>query len=65
MVVGKMSPDFVCNSVMLNDVPLDFVSEYRYLGVDLVAGKALSFSVVGRLRAFHRASNYSLQSYKA
>ena len=62
MFVGKMPLDSVCSSLTLGDTPLDFVTDFKYLGVNLEAGKTLSFSVVDTLRAFHRATNSILYS---
>ena len=42
---------------------LDFnVKKYKYLGVDLCAGKVLSFSPTTTIRSFHRAANAILYS---
>ena len=57
MVVGKMPAGTHFASLFLNNEPLDFVNDYKYLGVDLCAGKTLSFSSTGTIRSFHRAAN--------
>ena len=42
---------------------LDFnVKKYKYLGVDLCAGKELSFSPITTIRSFHKAANAILYS---
>ena len=61
MVVGKNLSDTV-NPILLGDAPLDFVSQYKYLGVTVQAGRELTFSVVDVLRSFHRAANSILRS---
>ena len=63
MVIGKplltdISPP------LLNNLPLEFVSQYKYLGVVLKAGKSLSFCCTGVIRSFHRAANAILFSRK-
>ena len=57
MVVGKMPAGTHFASLLLNNEPLDFVNDYKYLGVNLCAGKTLSFSSTGTIRSFHRAAN--------
>ena len=47
---------------MLKDAPLEFVTEYKYLGLNLNADKVLSFSALATIRAFHRAANAILCS---
>ena len=62
MVVGKPFADSRYASLLINDQPLDFVNEYKYLGGDLCAGKTLSFSPLATIRSFHRAANSILYS---
>ena len=57
MVVGKFPAGTHFASLLLNNEPLDYVNDYRYLGVDLCAGKTLSFSSACTIRSFHRAAN--------
>ena len=57
MIFGKTAADPQVSPLLLNSVPLDFVDEYRYLGVVLCAGKVLSFSPLSAIRSFHRAAN--------
>ena len=56
MIVGKPLLESNFSSLFLNDHPLDFVNDYKYLGVELRGGKSLSFS------SFHRAANSILYS---
>ena len=62
MIVGKAFADTKIASLLLNNQPLDFVNQYKYLGVDLCAGKVLSFSPTTTIRSFHRAANAILYS---
>ena len=62
MIIGKSTPSTDFAPLVLNNQPLDFVSQYKYLGVDLCAGKVLSFSPTSTIRSFHRAANAILYS---
>ena len=62
MVIGKLPADSQYASLLLRNEPLDFVDEYKYLGVDICAGKTLSFSPIATIRSFHRAANSILYS---
>ena len=62
MVIGKLPADSHYASLFLKNEHLDFVEEYKYLGVDLCAGKTLSFSPIATIRSFHRAANSILYS---
>ena len=57
MIIGKLPAETTLTSLFLNNDPLDFVDEYKYLGVYLCAGKTLSFSPLTTIRSFHRAAN--------
>ena len=57
MVFGKEMKNLSFAPVHLNDSVIDYVDEFKYLGVTLVSGKALSFSVKSDLRSFYRATN--------
>ena len=57
MVIGKNCNDTPFSPLLLNDEPLEFVDAYKYLGVDICAGKSLTFSVANVLRSFHSAAN--------
>ena len=54
MIIGKLPAETTLTSLFLNNDPLDFVDEYKYLGVYLCAGKTLSFSPLTTIRSFHR-----------
>ena len=60
---GGSRPAEGCYPLSLKGLPLGFVSEYKYLGVVLCAGKALSFSPISTIRSFHRAANAILYSH--
>ena len=62
MVVGKSLDETQFASLLLNGQPLDFVNEYKYLGVEPCAGKVLSFSPAATIRSFHRVANSILYS---
>ena len=62
MIVGKSFADTQIASLLLNNQPLDFVTQYKYLGVDLCAGKVLSLTPTSAIRSFHRAANSILYS---
>ena len=47
---------------LLQDSPLEYVSEYKYLGVTLQGGKELKFLPTHSIRSFHRAANSILCS---
>ena len=61
MVIGKaLNTDL--SPLSLNDLSLEFVSEYKYLGVTFHAAKQLSFSSTAVIHSFHRAANAILFS---
>ena len=62
MVIGKLPTDSTYASLLLNNEPLEYVNEYKYLGVSICAGKSLSFSPIASIRSFHRAANAILHS---
>ena len=62
MVIGKSFAEIQVASLQLNNESLDFVDQYDYLGVNLCAGKVLSFSPLRAIRSFHRAANSILYS---
>ena len=53
MLIGKKLLVDDCDPLGLNDIPLEFVSEYKYLG----NGDSLTYSALQDLRSFHRALN--------
>ena len=62
MINGKTLAESNFASLLLNNQPLEFVNEYKYLGVELCAGKALTFSPLSMIWSFHRAANAILYS---
>ena len=61
MIIGKSSGDDV-RTLKLHGVALEFVSEYKYLGVRLPASPGLTFSSTETIRSFYRAANPILHS---
>ena len=59
MVFGKKAKTDVVLS--LNGVPIEWVTEWRYLGVILVAGARYGCSVKDRVRSFYRSLNAILR----
>jgi hypothetical protein len=57
VVFGKASKVENLASLYLDSTPIDYVKEWKYLGVTIVSGKRLSFSATADLRKFYRASN--------
>ena len=62
MVIGKVLAETQYASLLLDNETLDFVTEYKYLGVHICAGKTMSFSPIATIRSFHRAANSILHS---
>ena len=62
MIVGKRLNANHVTPLTLEGSPLEFVTEYKYLGVVLCGGKSLSFSASATIRSFHRAANSILYS---
>ena len=56
LLFGKAKSDQV-HSLTLNNKPLEFVSQWKYLGVTVVAGPKLSFSARPALASFYRSVN--------
>ena len=61
MVVGRSTAKDIA-PLLLNNEPMSFVEQYKYLGVEVCAGKTLSFSADSVIRSFHRAANSILYS---
>ena len=62
MVVGALQNDITVSPLLLNNEPMGFVNQYKYLGMDICAGKSLSFLAENTIRSFHRAANAILYS---
>ena len=56
LLFGKAKTDLV-EPLTLNNKPLEFVSQWKYLGVTVVAGPKLSFSARPALASFYRSVN--------
>ena len=50
--------------LILNGAPIDFVTDWKYLGTTVVSGKTLSFSSHDDLRSFYRSANSVLSFLK-
>ena len=57
MYFGKNFDTFTCAPIFLNGVKLDFVHEWKYLGVLLKTDKRFSCSAKKSRSAFYRSSN--------
>ena len=55
MIIGEKLLLDDCDPLVFNGIPLEFVSEYKYLGVTLCNGDSLTYSALQDLRSFHRA----------
>ena len=62
MIIGEKLSEGEFSPLSCHNATLDFVSEYKYLGVNLIGGKVLSFSARSEIRSFHRAANSILTS---
>ena len=58
MLFGKKIVDTdMLVSLYLNNVPLEFMHEWKYLGTTVVSGKSLGFSARPDISSFYRAAN--------
>ena len=57
MIVGGKSDVSLVAPLILDGAPVEFVAQYKYLGVVLCGGKNLTFSATSTIRSFHRAAN--------
>ena len=57
MYFGKGFENFSCAPIVLNAVPLEFVNEWKYLGVTLVSGNSFTCSSKKARCSFYRSSN--------
>ena len=62
MIVGKRLTNYEIAPFLLAGQPLDFTEVYKYLGVDVCSGSALTFSADNTIRSFYRAANAILYS---
>ena len=64
MVFGKSYNDAIILPLTVNGERIDFVTEWRYLGVTVTGGKNFGFSARPDLSSFYRATNAILGSLK-
>ena len=63
IVGGRQNSDDQISPLFLNDKsPLEFVKQYKYLGVEICGGRTLTFPADNVIRSFHRAANAILFS---
>ena len=56
MIIGRSSK-VVCSDITISGQPIEWVSEWKYLGTTISAGKRFSFSARPDITNFFRASN--------
>ena len=56
LLFGKATVDQI-TPIILNGKPLQFVSEWKYLGITVIAGNKLTFSAKPALSAYYRSVN--------
>ena len=64
MVFGNDYQSIIVEPLYLNNEPIHFVTEWKYLGCLVTSGKQLSFSAQNDLRAFRCSANSILTSVK-
>ena len=64
MYFGKNFDSFSCSPILLNGMQLDFVTEWKYLGVTLKSNKYFTCSVKTPRGAFYRSVNSILNVLK-
>ena len=64
MVFGKGFDTAQVSPLILNNEPIQFVSEWKYLGCLIVSGKTLSYSARNDLSSFRRSVNSILSAVK-
>ena len=64
MIFGSSYKDANLASLTISDSPMEFVQEWRYLGVTLTSGKRIGFSARPDITNFYRASNSVLAALK-
>ena len=50
--------------LFLNGLPIEYVSEWSYLGTTIISGKSLSFSASNDRRSFFRSANSILSAHR-
>ena len=64
MYFGENHGSFTCHPLFLNGEPLEFVSEWKYLGVSLLTGSGFYCSAQKPRSAFYRSSNSILNALR-
>ena len=64
MVFGNNYQSIVVEPLYLNDEPIHFVTEWKYLGCLITSGKQLAFSAHNDLRSFRCSANSILSTVK-
>ena len=64
MYFGKDHRSFSCSPIYLNNVPLEFVEDWKYLGVVLKASDCFSCSATKPRCSFYHSSNAILSALK-
>ena len=57
LLFGKRMDMSTLAPLLLNNVPLEFVNELKYLGTTIVAGKSFGFTARPDIASFYRAAN--------
>ena len=61
LLFGKVDLNLL-SPLTLNDEPIEFLTEWKYLGCTIVSGKSILFSISSELRGFYCSSNSILRS---
>ena len=64
MIFGKSFKDVILSPLTINGETVDYVNEWRYLGVTLTSGTRFGFMARPDLTSFFRATNAVLNSLK-
>ena len=63
LLFGKLTVDSV-SPLFLNEQPIEYVPEWKYLGSTIVSGRRLSFSIKPSMRNFYCSANSVLRSIR-
>ena len=64
MIIDSSAVNYDCYAPLrLNDSPLEFTHEYKYLGITICSEKGRLFPATQTIRSFHRAANSILHSH--
>ena len=64
MIFGKDYKSFSCHPILLNDKPLECISQWKYLGITVKTDKCFSCSAGKCLASFYRSINTILNVIK-